>query len=205
MTQWYYGHAFSGDPQLAQQYLTPTDDSAAPLAFASLLKRQPHPEWYTTEYPTSNLMTNFLTSTWEEMDILPDRLHWQPFWNASEKDSSHSSRSQKQGMRPDLMIAVNMLTLLLAEDKHASLQAAFGDLQKKHIDLCKLHYQGLPFLMGYAAAGVKFQWCILPANVHEVSCPVSMASPAPKQVQYGNHLVSRMIADQACLSSKRAD
>lgn len=157
------------DPQLAQHFLTPTDDSTAPCTFTNLLHLRPVAEWFKTEAPTSVMASTFLTSVWRCLDILPHPLQWTPYWNATEKRSSHSSNTQKAGKRPDAMIVVDKCSMLLGEDKCQDIQQAFADLNSKRVSLCRLHYQGLPFLLGYSAAGPRWQWCILPANSDEAS------------------------------------
>ncbi|KAK9840050.1 hypothetical protein WJX74_002569 [Apatococcus lobatus] len=168
---WLYQHAFSDDPQLAQEHLTPTDGSAAPCTFSHLLHLRPVAEWLTTEAPT---FVTFLTSVWRCLDILPNPLQWTPYWNATEKHSSHSSNTQKPGRRPDTMIVIDKCTMLLGEDKCQDIQQAFADLNSKRASLCRLHYQHLPFLLGYAAAGPQWQWCILPANANEALEPTGL-------------------------------
>ncbi len=115
------------------------------------------------------MASTFLTSVWRSLDILPNALQWSPHWNATKKRSSHSSNVLKAGKRPDTMIVVDKCTMLLGEDKCQDIQAAFADLDSKRISLCRLHYQGMPFLLGYAAAGPRWQWCILPSNAKKAS------------------------------------
>ena len=166
---WFYQLVLIDNPQLAQQFLTPTDGSAAACTFTNLLHLRPVADWFTTEAYTSVMVYQYLMSVWRCVDILPSPLQWHPYWNATEKSSSHSSKTQKAGKRPDTMIVVDKCTMLLGEDKCQDIQQAFADLNSKRVSLCRLHYQGLPFLLGYAAAGPRWQWCILPANADEAS------------------------------------
>ena len=161
-----YQHVFMENPQLAQELLTPTDDSAAPCLFSNFLHLRPVADWFKTEAPTSIMASTILITVWRCLDILPNALQWTPYWNATEKRSSKTLRA---GKRPDTMIVVDNCTLLLGEDKCQDIQQAFADLDSKRVSLCRLHYQGLPFLLGYAAAGTRWQWCILPANANEAS------------------------------------
>lgn len=66
-------------------------------------------------------------------------------------------------------------TLLLGEDKWLDLKAAMDDLKTKRKDqpLSHMHYGDVPFLLGYAAAGSKFQWLWLSAD----GCQASFYSP----------------------------
>ena len=51
----------------------------------------------------------------------------------------------------DTMLIAEKCLLMLGEDKHTDLAAAFADLQKKRVDLSGMHYGPLRFLLGYAA------------------------------------------------------
>lgn len=62
-------------------------------------------------------------------------------------------------------------TLLLGEDKWRDLKAAIDDLKAKRKDqpLSRMHYGDVSFLLGYAAAGTKFQWLWLSADGRQAS------------------------------------
>ena len=107
---------------------------------------------------------------WQQLDRSPQRLEVKLYFNMAESDSSHSSRAQRPRVRPDTMAVANMCTLLVGEDKLEDLEAAVADLKEKRVDLERLHYRDVRFLVGYAAAGTRFQWYILPDKADQVGC-----------------------------------
>ena len=169
VTPLYYQQAAVKDLSMAQQTLIPADQSAAVVAFTALLQHEPPFDMFSTELLTSRVIWKYLYYIWEQLDAATSPLQYRISLNEAEKTSSHSSRTQKQKRRPDTMVIVSKCTLLLGEDKHSDLEAAFKDLREKRADLCSLHYQNVTFLMGYAAAGASFQWCFLPGVAQQVS------------------------------------
>lgn len=69
---------------------------------------------------------------------------------------------------PDTMLVAESCTLLLGEDKHTDLMAAYEDLNRKRVDLSGLHYGPLKFMLGYVAAGTTVQWCFIPCHADQV-------------------------------------
>ena len=51
------------------------------------------------------------------------------------------------------MLAAESCTLLLGEDTHIDLMAAYEDLIRKRVDLSGMHYGPLKVMLGYVAAG----------------------------------------------------
>jgi hypothetical protein len=68
-------------------------------------------------------------------------------------------------------MVVSNCTLLIGEDKWQSLGGAVGDLRakRKGQHLSCMHYGEVLFLLGYAAAGSRFQWFWLAADGSQVS------------------------------------
>ena len=66
------------------------------------------------------------------------------------------------------MLVAENCTLMLGEDKHMDLAAAYADLSRKRVDLSGMHYGAVKFLLGYAAAGTTVQWCYLPDYADQV-------------------------------------
>ena len=70
--------------------------------------------------------------------------------------------------RPDTMLVAENCTLLLGEDKHSDLAAAYQDLNRKRVDLSGLHYGPLKCMLGYVAAETTVQWCFIPSHADQV-------------------------------------
>ena len=175
VTPLYYQQAAVKDMKMAQQTLISADQSAAAVAFTALLQHEPPLDMFSDELQTSRFIWEHLYHNWEQLDATTSPLQHRISLHEAEKTSSHSSRTQKQKRRQDTMVIVSKCTLLLGEDKHSDLEAAFKDLREKRADLCSLHYQNVTFLMGYAAAGASFQWCFLPGVAQQVSHPAGVS------------------------------
>ena len=69
-------------------------------------------------------------------------------------------------------------TLLLGEEKADRFDEAVKDLvvKRQGQPLSRMHYGDLPFLLGYAAAGFKFQWMWLSADGRKASFHASCNS-----------------------------
>ena len=66
------------------------------------------------------------------------------------------------------MLVAENCTLMLGEDKHTDLTAAYADLGRKRVDLSGTHYGPLKIMLGYASAVTTVQWCFLPYRADQV-------------------------------------
>ena len=162
VTYRHYQQAKAKRPDAAQHFLTEGGDAEVAVAFTACVAREP-PAELTSGSHTAGLIQQFLFTAFEGLrSYSRDRLQYSIRLNESKRDRSHTSRSQKEKVRPDIMVIVSSCTLLLGEDKHANLAAAFQDLQSKRVDLSSRHYKDVTFLLAYAAAETSFQWFFLP-------------------------------------------
>ena len=168
VTNRHYQQAKAKRPREAQHFLKPGGDAEVAVAYTACLAQQP-PPLLTSESRTSWLVQQFLCTAFAELKSYShDRLQYSIRVNDSEKDQSHTSSSKRQTVRPGTMVIVSSCTLLLGEDKHATLAAAFQDLQSKRIDLSARLYKDVTFLLGYVAAETNFQWLFLPQLAEQV-------------------------------------
>ena len=92
------------------------------------------------------------------------------------------SKTARERLRPDTVVALNKCTLLLGGDRFCVLGDAIKDLKRKRRSLEPAHYGEVRFLLAYAAGGKEFQWLWMPAAGKEVSslcflcCTVLFAS-----------------------------
>ncbi|KAK9836706.1 hypothetical protein WJX74_006469 [Apatococcus lobatus] len=87
------------------------------------------------------------------------------------------------------MVIVSSCTLLLGEDKHANLAAAFQDLQSKRVDLSSRHYKDVTFLLAYAAAETSFQWFFLPQLAEQA--PITLGPLLDMATELGRYELLR--------------
>ncbi|KAK9828229.1 hypothetical protein WJX74_004567 [Apatococcus lobatus] len=189
VTYRHYQQAKAKRPDAAQHFLTEGGDAEVAVAFTACLAREP-PAQLTSESHTAGLVQHFLFTAFEGLKSYSrDRLQYSIRLNESEKDRSHPSRSHKEKVRPDTMVIVSSCTLLLGEDKHANLAAAFQDLLSKRVDLSSRHYKDVTFLLAYAAAQTSFQWFFLPQLADQA--PITLGHPLDMATELGRYELLR--------------
>ncbi|KAL3130737.1 hypothetical protein ABBQ38_000083 [Trebouxia sp. C0009 RCD-2024] len=154
--------------QGAQQHLLPNYDAfSAVVTFTELLQTAP-------DLPFSNGMDtwlyvcNFITRVWRTLaEYSSPSLQYNLLFSKASQPESVSSHAIGPKLRPDTMLIAEKCVLMLGEDKHTDLAAAFVDLEKTRVDLSGMHYGPLRFLLGYAAAGTAVQWCLLPSHADQ--------------------------------------
>jgi len=152
-----------------QQLLAPQDDAAsAVVSFTELLQTAPCMP-YSTEMHTSVYICNFVGSVWESLTThSPIKLKHSLLFNKTLQLHNVSSHAIAPKSRPDTMLVAENCTLLLGEDKHSDLAAAYQDLNRKRVDLSGLHYGPLKCMLGYVAAETTVQWCFIPSHADQV-------------------------------------
>lgn len=166
VTALFYQHTST----ISQQQLAPQDDAAsAVVTLTELLQTAPRLP-YSTEMHTSVYVCNFVGSVWGSLTMhSPTNLKYNLLLYKASQLRNVSSHAIAPKSRPDTMLAAESCTLLLGEDKHIDLMAAYEDLNRKRVDLSGMHYGPLKFMLGYVAAGTTVQWCFIPSNVDQVS------------------------------------
>ena len=168
VTDSYYQQEKEKRPNAADRSLVAAGTALVATTFTACITKQP-PAAPSSESHTAWLVQYFLQTAFEQLKLYScDRLQYDIRLNESEKDCSHTSRSQKHKVRPDTMVVVSSCTVLLGEDKHTDFAAALRDLQNKRIDLLPRHYKDVTFLLGYAAARTRFRWYFLPQQASQV-------------------------------------
>ena len=152
-----------------QQHLAPNNDAAsAVVTFTELLQTAPDLP-FSSEMDTSLYVCNFIIRVWRTLaQYSSTNLQYDLLFNKASQLRSVSSHAIAPKLRPDTMLIAEKCLLMLGEDKHTDLAAAFADLEKKRVDLSGMHYGPLRFLLGYAAAGTAVQWCFIPSHVDQV-------------------------------------
>ncbi|DBB09237.1 TPA: hypothetical protein ACH3X3_007820 [Trebouxia sp. C0006] len=130
---------------------------------------------YSTEMHTSVDICNFVGSVWESLTThSPIKLKHSLLFNKTLQLHNVSSHAIAPKSRPDTMLVAENCTLLLGEDKHSDLAAAYQDLNRKRVDLSGLHYGPLKCMLGYVAAETTVQWCFIPSHADQ---PVQVVGP----------------------------
>jgi len=151
-----------------QRRLVPEVDAAsAVVTFTELLQTAPDLP-FSSEMDTSVYVCNFIGRVWRTLAKYSPRLQYSLLLNKSSQLSSVSSHAIAHKLRPDTMLVAENCTLMLGEDKHTDLAAAYADLGSKRVDLSGMHYGPVKFMLGYAAAGTVVQWCFLPCHADQV-------------------------------------
>ena len=155
--------------QGSSQCLVPeVDVASAVVTFTELLQASPDLP-FSSEQDTSLYVCDFVRRVWRTLaKYSPTRLQYSLLFNKASQLSSVSSHATARKLRPDTMLIAESCTLMLGEDKHTDLAAAFADLKRKRVDLSGIHYGPLKFMLGYAAAGTVVQWCFLPCHADQV-------------------------------------
>ncbi|DBA96667.1 TPA: hypothetical protein ACH3X1_015522 [Trebouxia sp. C0004] len=133
---------------VSQQQLAPQDDAAsAVVTLTELLQTAPRLP-YSTEMHTSVYVCNFVGSVWGSLTThSPTNLKYNLLLNKASQLRNVSSHAIAPKSRPDTMLAAESCTLLLGEDKHIDLLAAYEDLNRKRVDLSGMHYGPLKVAM----------------------------------------------------------
>ncbi|DBA92527.1 TPA: hypothetical protein ACH3X1_002758 [Trebouxia sp. C0004] len=132
----------------------PQDDAAsAVVTLTELLQTAPRLP-YSSEMHTSVYVCNFVGSVWGSLTThSPTNLKYNLLLNKASQLRNVSSHAIAPKSRPGTMLAAESCTLLLGEDKHIDLMAAYKDLNRKRVDLSGMHYGPLKVMLGYLAAG----------------------------------------------------
>lgn len=155
--------------QGSSQHLVPeVDVASAVVTFTELLQASPDLP-FNSEQDTSLYVCRFVRRVWRTLaKYSPTRLQYSLVVNKASQLSSVSSDAIARKLRPDTMLIAESCTLMLGEDKHTDLAAAFADLERKRVDLSGMYYGPLKFMLGYAAGGTVLQWCFLPCHADQV-------------------------------------
>lgn len=152
-----------------QQYLIPVLVAASAVTtFTDLLQTAPRLP-FSSEQNTSIYVCSFIERCWQTLATYsPTSLQYDLRFNETSKLSNVSSPAIAYKLRPDTMLVAENCTLMIGEDKHTNLAAAYADLSRKRADLSGMHYGPVKFMLGYAAAGTTVQWCFLPDHADQV-------------------------------------
>lgn len=151
------------------QHLAPqTDACSAVVTFTDLLQTASSLP-FSSDMDTCVYMCHFVERVWSTLaDFSPTCLQYSLLLSKASQLSSGSSQSAARKLRPDTMLVEQDCTLMLGEDRHTDLAAAFAELERKRVDLSGMQYGSLTFMLGYAAAGTAMQWCFLPCHKDQV-------------------------------------
>ncbi|DBA82960.1 TPA: hypothetical protein ACH3X1_006739 [Trebouxia sp. C0004] len=152
-----------------QQCLIPVLVAASAVTtFTDLLQTAPRLP-FNSEQNTTVYVCGFIERCWQTLATYsPTNLQYDLMFNKISQLSTVSSHAIAHKLRPDTMLVVENCTLMLGEDKHIDLAAAYADLSRKRVDLSGMHYGPVKFMLGYAAAGTTVQWCFLPDHADQV-------------------------------------
>ena len=162
-----YQHASTYGRQ--RQFLVPQDEAAsAVVTFTELLQTAPDLP-FGTELHTSVYVCDFVGRVWRTLKTFsPEPFMYGLLFNKTSQLNTDSSHVIAPKSPPNTMLAAECCALLLGEDKHSDLGAAYDALSRKRVDLTGMHYGTVKFLLGYAAAGTTLRWCFLPGNTNQV-------------------------------------
>ena len=152
-----------------QQYLIPVLEAASAVTtFTDLLQTAPRLP-FNSEQNTTVYVCGFIERCWQTLATYsPTYLQYDLMFNKTSQLSNVSSHAIAHKLQPDTMLVAENCTLMLGEDKHMDLAAAYADLSRKRVDLSGMHYGAVKFLLGYAAARTTVQWCYLPDYADQV-------------------------------------
>lgn len=91
-------------------------------------------------------------------------------FNSTGRARTSFSQTTVPKTRLDTIATASGCTFLVDEDKVDNLNAAEGDLCSKMKPLNPMFYGELPFILGYIAAGAKFQWMYIGKNGPKELC-----------------------------------
>lgn len=139
------------------------------VTFTELLQKAPGLP-FDSVMNTSIYMCGFMERCWEILQkFSPTNLQHDLKYNKASQLEIVSSHAGGHKLQPDTILVAENCTLMLGEDKHIDLAAAYADLSRKRVDLSGMHYGPVKFLLGYAAAGTTVQWCFLPDHTDQVA------------------------------------
>ena len=146
-----------------QQRLIPVWEAASAVTtFTDLLQTPPRLP-FNSEQNTTVYVCGFIQRCWQILATYSStNLQYDLDCNKTSQLTIVSSHAIAHKLRPDTMLVAENCTLMLGEDKHTNLAAAYADLTRKRVTLSGMHYGPVKFLLGYAAAGTTVQWCFLP-------------------------------------------
>lgn len=160
-----YQHAISTSKQLEPQDVA----ASAVVTLTELLQTAPQVP-FSSAMHTSVYICNFVGSIWRTLTAhTTTKLRYTLLLHKTSQRHNVSSHAIVPKARPDTMLVAESCTLLLGQDKHTDLAAAYEDLDKKRVDLSGMHYGPLKFMLGYVAAETTFQWCFIPSSPDQVS------------------------------------
>jgi hypothetical protein len=153
---------------IAQELLTPQDDApSAAVTCTELLQTAPRLP-YTSDMDTSVYVCNFVSSVWGSLTLYSPTVLQYSLLFSKGLQLHVSSHAIAPTSLPDTMLIAESCMLLLGEDKHSDLAAAYEDLRRKRVSFSGLHYGPLKFMLGYVAAGTTVQWCFIPSHADQV-------------------------------------
>ncbi|KAL3130715.1 hypothetical protein ABBQ38_000064 [Trebouxia sp. C0009 RCD-2024] len=151
-----------------QQCLIPVlVEAPAVTTFTDLLQTAPRLP-FSSEQNTAVYVCSFIDRCWQTLaKYSPTNLHYDLMLNQASQLSNVSSHAMVHKLRPDTMLVADNCTLMLGEDMHTDLAAAYAALSRKRVDLSGMHYGPVKFMLGYAPAGTTVQWCFLPEKADQ--------------------------------------
>ncbi|KAL3130969.1 hypothetical protein ABBQ38_000292 [Trebouxia sp. C0009 RCD-2024] len=144
VTPQFYQQMFTlqGPPQC----LIPVVAASAVTTFTDLLQTAPRLP-FSSEQDTTVYVCGFIGRCWQTLATYsPTNLQYDLMLNKASQLSNVSSHAIAHKLRPDTMLVAENCTLLLGEDKHTDLAAAYADLSRKRVDLSGMHYGPVKFL-----------------------------------------------------------
>ena len=152
-----------------QQCLIPVLVAASAVTtFTDLLQTAPRLP-FNSEQNTTVYVCSFIERCWQTLAAYsPTILQYDLMFKKGSQLSNVSSHAIAHKLRPDTMLVAENCTLMLGEDKHIDLAAAYAYLSRKRVGLSGMHYGPVKFMLGYAAAGTTVQWCFLPDHADQV-------------------------------------
>jgi len=152
-----------------QQCLIPVLEAASAVTTLTDLLQTASRLPFNSEQNTTIYVCSFIERCWQTLATYsPINLQYDLMFNKTSQLSNVSSHAIAHKLRPDTMLVAENCTLMLGEDKHTDLAAAYADLTRKRVNLSGMHYGPVKFLLGYAAAGTTVQWCFLPDHTNQV-------------------------------------
>ncbi|XP_024375983.1 crinkler effector protein 8 [Physcomitrium patens] len=147
-------------PKFAEEFLRVTDVSTLSMSLSSTLEEAtiaPKSEM-DVSYTVQGYLRRFFNAC-NEYSL--DGATLDLTFNKSEKLSLSKSNATLSRKRPDTLGVMSQCTFLVGEDKLSDLSEAENGISLKMQPLNPRFYGDLRFILGYIAAGTKFQWVFI--------------------------------------------
>ena len=131
-----------------QQCLIPALVAASAVTtFTDLLQTAPRLP-FNSEQNTTLYVCGFIERCWQTLATYsPTNLQYDLMFNKASNLSNVSSHAIANKLRPDTMLVAENCTLMLGEDQHTNLAAAYAYVSRKRVDLSGMHYGPVKFLL----------------------------------------------------------